>query len=109
MKSVGNTVLTRTPAPTILIQRCFMIFPQESGMDTIWDLQEPECPSHALNPNNNEPPFIDRSQAFSAKMASPACPGAVPIAYWIERCRRQAQPQASAEARASSEGESSLW
>src|SRR6266403_283456 len=35
MKSAGNTVPTRTTAPMILIQRCFMIFPQESGMQTL--------------------------------------------------------------------------
>jgi hypothetical protein len=84
-------------------------------MDTIWDLHEPaaassrsECPSQALDSNDNGPPFIDRSQTFSAKTSSSACRGTVPIAYLTDRCRRQAQPQVGAEVCASSEGESSL-
>jgi predicted deacylase len=84
-------------------------------MDTIWDLHEPaaasswsECLSPALDSNDNEPSLIDRNQTFSAKTSSSACRGTVPVAYLTHRCRRQAQPQASTEVRASSEGESSL-
>jgi hypothetical protein len=57
-------------------------------MDTIWDLHETaaassgwESPSQALNCNNNEPPFIDIKQTFSAKTPRSACGGTVPVAY----------------------------
>ena len=40
-----------------------------------------ECPSQALDSNDNEPPFIDRSQTFSAKTLLTACLGTLPIAY----------------------------
>jgi len=66
-----------------------MIIPQESGMDTICDLHESpaassrsECPSQALDSNDNEPPFIDRSQTFSAKTPRSACWGTVPVALF---------------------------
>jgi hypothetical protein len=36
-------------------------------MDAIWGLHEPAAASQALDCNDNEPPFIDRSQTFSAK------------------------------------------
>jgi hypothetical protein len=84
-------------------------------MDTIWDLHEPaatssrsECPSPALDSNDNGPPLTDRSQTFSAKTSSSACRGTAPVAYLTDRCRRQAQPKVGTEVRASSEGESSL-
>jgi hypothetical protein len=57
-------------------------------MDTIWNLHEPatassrsECPSQALDCNDNEPPFIDRKQTFSAKGSFCGCWGTVPVAY----------------------------
>ncbi len=40
-----------------------------------------ECQSQALDSNDNEPPFIDRKQTFSAKTSSSACWGTVPVAY----------------------------
>src|SRR6266850_1410566 len=72
------------------------------------DADPTECPSQALDSNDNEPPFIDRKQTFSAKTSPSACRGTVPIAYLTDRCRRKAQRQASTEVRAASEGESSL-
>jgi hypothetical protein len=49
-------------------------------MGTIWDLPESaaasarsDCPSQALDSNDNEPPFIDRKQTFSAKTSLSAC------------------------------------
>jgi hypothetical protein len=57
-------------------------------MGTIWDLHEfaaassrSECPSQLLDSNDNEPPFIDRKQTFSAKTPGSACWGTVPVAY----------------------------
>jgi len=57
-------------------------------MSTSWDLHEPaaasspsERPSQTLDSNDNEPPFVDRSQAFTAKAPRSACRGAVPVAY----------------------------
>src|ERR1700730_7128383 len=67
-----------------------------------------ECPSQALDSNDNEPPFIDGKQTFSAKTPRSACWGTVPVAYLTQRCRRPTQPQVRGELRASSEGESLL-
>ena len=57
-------------------------------MDTIWDLHEPaaastrsECPSQVLDSNDNEPPFIDKKQTFSAKTLRSTCWETVPVAY----------------------------
>src|SRR5579859_8006201 len=69
---------TKGTAAAIQIQWCFMVFPQESGMDNLESGTrgftnaprhplDSECSSQALNSNDDEPALIDRCQTFCAK------------------------------------------